>query len=98
MPARRHAAPRIAAEAAGYETPAHHIGAPLIDLHANPLPFLQGQARQGGRGDGWRAKSSSEANLLSPETMYRHEHRRSVHDLRGAELRELRDLDHSPPG
>ena len=33
----------------------------------------------------WRARSSSEANLLSPDTAYRHhEHRRSVHDLRVA--------------
>ena len=59
--------------------------------------LLQAGARQGGRGEAWRAKSSSEANLLSPENMYRHEHRRSVHDLRGAELRELEHA-HTPPG
>ncbi|RZF35248.1 hypothetical protein LSTR_LSTR013335 [Laodelphax striatellus] len=45
-----------------------------------------------GGGGGGRGKSVSEANLLAPEVMLRHssthpyEHRRSVHDLRGAAI------------
>nr|QAV55728.1 ATP-binding cassette transporter sub-family G member 5 [Sogatella furcifera] len=71
-------------------TPYHGPSMPLRQqMPGGPPPHHMGGA--GGAPPGARGKSVSEANLLAPEVMLRHnvaphEHRRSVHDLRGAAI------------